>query len=143
VGDVRAPGTAEPAPGAIDRQIALALAHPALEPTKWPRAPIVAVDGCRSVGGLATPRALRELGCTVIEVDCEADGAFTRGLEPIPENLGALGEAVRLGKADFGLAHDPDADRCALVGPDGVPFGEEATLAWPSPSCSRATPGPW
>src|SRR4029078_1569446 len=102
---------------------------PWIERTKWPRAPIVAVDGCRSVGGLATPRALRELGATVIEVDCTPDGAFTRGLEPVPENVEARGKAVLEGKADFGLAHDPDADRCALVGPDGVPFGEEATLA--------------
>ena len=135
-------GAARPVPGAIDRQVELALAHPALERARWPRPPIVAVDGCRSVGGLATPRALRELGCRVIEVDCEADGAFTRGLEPIPENLGALGEAVRAGKADFGLAHDPDADRCALVGPDGVPFGEEATLALAVAVVLARTPGP-
>jgi len=114
---------------AIDVQIRLALAHPALAKSRWPRAPKVVVDGCRSVGGLATPRALRTLGCEVIELDCTPDGAFTRGLEPTPENLGALGRAVVEAGADFGVAHDPDADRCALVGPDGVPFGEEATLA--------------
>jgi phosphomannomutase len=87
------------------------------------------VDGCRSVGGIATPRALAELGATVVELDCKPDGQWTRGLEPTPENLGALSAAVLEARADFGLAHDPDADRCALVGPDGVALGEEATLA--------------
>jgi phosphomannomutase len=135
-------GSVRDAEGAIARQVELALALPWIEKAKWPRAPVVAVDGCRSVGGLATPRALRELGCAVIEVDCTPDGAFTRGLEPVPENLAALGRAVTEGKADFGLAHDPDADRCALVGPDGVPFGEEATLALAVSVALARTPGP-
>jgi phosphomannomutase len=113
----------------VDAQVRRALAHPALEARAWPRRPRIVVDGCRSVGGLATPVALRTLGAEVVELDCVPDGQFTRGLEPVPENLGALGRAVVESGADFGLAHDPDADRCALVGPDGVPVGEEATLA--------------
>lgn len=122
-------GTLRAADGAVAAQVARALAHPALERAGWPRAPIVVVDGCRSVGGLATPQALRALGATVIELDCTPDGCFTRGLEPVPENLGELGRLVVAHGADFGIAHDPDADRAALVGPDGVPLGEEATLA--------------
>jgi phosphomannomutase len=122
-------GQVRRAPGAIESQVRRALAHPALERNRWPSAPKVVVDGCSSVGGLSTPRALRELGCDVIELDCTPDGQWKRGLEPTPENLGALGSAVVTGGAAFGIAHDPDADRCALVGPDGVPFGEEATLA--------------
>jgi len=65
----------------------------------------------------------------VFELDCEPDGQFTRGLEPVPANLGTLSRAVVDHGADFGVAHDPDADRCALVGPDGTPLGEEMTLA--------------
>ncbi len=122
-------GSLRAADGAVDAQVARALAHPALERAAWPRAPIVVVDGCRSVGGLATPQALRALGATVIELDCTPDGNFTRGLEPVPENLGELGRLVVAHGADFGIAHDPDADRAALVAPDGIPFGEEATLA--------------
>src|SRR6185503_18314183 len=101
----------------------------ALERAGWPRAPKVVVDGCRSVGGLATPLALRELGCEVIEHDCVADGAFTRPLEPLPAHLTELCAKVKASGADFGIAHDPDADRAALVGPEGLPCGEEATLA--------------
>lgn len=122
-------GTRREAAGAVAAQVRRALAHPDLEPSGWPGRPRIVVDGCRSVGGLSTPGALRELGADVVELDCVPDGRFTRGLEPVPENLGALGRAVVEAGADFGLAHDPDADRCALVGPDGVPVGEEATLA--------------
>jgi len=122
-------GTRREAAGAVADQVRRALAHPDLAPRAWPRRPRIVVDGCRSVGGLSTPLALREIGAEVVELDCVPDGLFTRGLEPVPENLGALGRAVVEAGADFGLAHDPDADRCALVGPDGIPVGEEATLA--------------
>ena len=88
----------------------------------------VAVDGCRSVGGIAVPRALREAGVQVIELDCRPDGAFTRGLEPLPENLGALKQTVIEEKADLGMAVDPDADRLALVSEKGEAIGEEYTL---------------
>jgi phosphomannomutase len=105
----------------------------ALEYLDWPairqRAPKVAVDGCASVGGVAVPRLLRELGAAVVEVDCVPNGRFTRELEPLPEHLGKLCRAVREESADFGVAVDPDADRAALVDEHGTPLGEEYTLA--------------
>jgi phosphomannomutase len=87
------------------------------------------VDGCASVGGVAVPRLLRELGCDVAELDCVPDGRFTRELEPLPESLGGLGAKVRETGADFGIALDPDADRAAFVDAAGVPLGEEYSLA--------------
>ena len=89
----------------------------------------VVVDGCASVGGLAVPPLLKKLGAEVIELDCEPTGNFTRELEPLPEHLGALGNAVRQNRADFGVALDPDADRAAFVDAQGVPLGEEFTVA--------------
>ena len=89
----------------------------------------VAVDGCASVGGIAVPRLLEALGADIIELDCTPNGAFTRELEPLPENLGALGRLVRERGADFGVAVDPDADRAALVDHEGKPLGEEYTVA--------------
>jgi phosphomannomutase len=89
----------------------------------------IAVDGCASVGGVTAPRLLRELGAQPIELDCEPTGAFTRELEPLPEHLGRLSEAVRGSGADFGVAFDPDADRAAFVDHEGVPLGEEFSLA--------------
>jgi phosphomannomutase len=93
------------------------------------RAPRVAVDGCSSVGGLAVPRLLRELGASVVEVDCAPDGEFQRELEPLPEHLGRLGRAVSESGADLGVALDPDADRAAFVDARGEPLGEEFTVA--------------
>ncbi len=93
------------------------------------RALRVAVDGCASVGGVAVPALLDSLGASVVPVDCEPNGAFTRELEPLPAHLGALGRAVREGRADLGVALDPDADRAAFVDGAGVPLGEEYTVA--------------
>jgi len=93
------------------------------------RALRVAVDGCASVGGIAVPALLEALGAQVAPLDCEPTGRFTRELEPLPEHLGALGDAVRSARADFGVAVDPDADRAAFVDGEGRPLGEEYTVA--------------
>jgi phosphomannomutase len=93
------------------------------------RALRVVVDGCASVGGIAVPPLLARLGADVIELDCEPTGRFTRELEPLPEHLGALSGRVREHRADFGVALDPDADRAAFVDGNGVPLGEEYTVA--------------
>lgn len=102
----------------------------------------IVVDGCRSVGGLSTMRALRHVGCEVVELDCEPDGRFTRAPEPLPENLGALGKVVRESGAHFGVAHDPDGDRAALVDERGTPVGEERTLALAVAEELKRHPGP-
>jgi len=93
------------------------------------RALRVVVDGCASVGGITVPRILKELGATVVELDCVPDGNFTRELEPLPEHLGRLCAKVRESGADFGVAVDPDADRAAFVDASGTPLGEEYTVA--------------
>jgi phosphomannomutase len=90
---------------------------------------VVAVDGCSSVGGPSTVRALESVGARVVPLDCEPNGEFHRGLEPLPEHLGGLGDVVRRSGADFGVAHDPDGDRAALVDASGAAVGEELTLA--------------
>jgi phosphomannomutase len=102
----------------------------------------VVVDGCASVGGVTTPRLLRELGAAVTELDCEPTGDFSRELEPLPEHLGRLGSAVREMGADFGIALDPDADRAALVDAEGVPLGEEYTLVLAAAVVLARRPGP-
>src|SRR5262245_3373977 len=102
----------------------------------------IAVDGCASVGGVAGPRLLSELGATVVELDCEPNGAFTRELEPLPHALTALGDRVRASRADFGIAFDPDADRAAFVDGDGKPLGEEYTLVLAAQVTLATKPGP-
>ena len=54
---------------------------------------------------------------------------FPRGPEPLSHNLKRLGEAVVSHKADAGFATDPDGDRLAVIDENGLPLGEEYTLA--------------
>jgi phosphomannomutase len=89
----------------------------------------VVVDPC---GGAASPYVqsfLETLGADVICVNCELTEGFPRNPEPIPENLHILCEAVKEHKADVGFAQDADADRLAVVDENGIPIGEEYTLA--------------
>jgi phosphomannomutase len=102
----------------------------------------VVVDGCSSVGGPSTVMGMRQAGVEVVELDCEPDGDFKRDLEPLPANLGELGRRVRESNAHFGIAHDPDGDRAALVDEKGVPMGEEFTLAIAVERTLGRRPGP-
>ncbi len=88
----------------------------------------VVVDCINSAGGLIVPQLLRSLGCSVIEMNCDVSGIFTRTPEPIPENLGALCRRVLDEHADLGIAVDPDVDRLVLITERGEPFGEEYTI---------------
>jgi phosphomannomutase len=102
----------------------------------------VVVDGCASVGGVALPALLERLDARVTKLDCEPNGRFTRELEPLPEHLGKLSQAVRDAKADLGIASDPDADRAAFVDADGRPLGEEYTVALGTMTALATKSGP-
>ncbi|WP_295939756.1 phosphoglucosamine mutase [uncultured Alistipes sp.] len=88
----------------------------------------VVVDAVNSVGGIVIPELLRQLGCEVVELNCEPTGEFAHNPEPLPENLTEIAEVIRREKADLGVVVDPDVDRLALVNEDGSMFGEEYTL---------------
>jgi len=89
----------------------------------------VVVDAVNSTGGIFVPALLRSIGVkNIIELYCEPNGEFPHNPEPLPENLGAISEAVKNHKADLGIVVDPDVDRLALVTEDGEMFGEEYTL---------------
>ena len=88
----------------------------------------VVIDSVNGAGSQALPAVLQALGCEVIELNCEPDGNFTRGTEPLPENLMDLRNMVKRHRADVGFAIDPDADRLAIVSETGEPLGEEYTI---------------
>ena len=88
----------------------------------------VVVDAVNGAGALALPAMLDMLGCEVIKLDCEPNGMFNRGTEPLPENLKTLSQNVIQNNADVGFAVDPDADRLAVVDENGTPLGEEYSL---------------
>ena len=88
----------------------------------------VVIDAVNGAGSHALPAMLELLGCEVIILNCEPNGEFTRGTEPLPEQLLGLSEKVINHQADVGFAVDPDADRLAVVDENGQPLGEEYTL---------------
>ena len=88
----------------------------------------VVVDAVNSVGGVVIPKLLRELGCEVVELNCDPTGEFAHNPEPLAENLTEICEAVVREKADLGVVVDPDVDRLAFIMENGVMFGEEYTL---------------
>ncbi len=89
----------------------------------------VALDCVNGAGGVIIPQLLEHLGCEIVGLNLEPTGLFAHTPEPIPQNLGDLCRAVKESQADLGFAVDPDVDRCAIIGNDGNPLGEEYTLA--------------
>ncbi len=90
----------------------------------------VVIDAANSVGSLAAPQLLRELGCKVTIINGNIDGTFPgRMPEPRPENLKELAKAVKAVDADLGVAFDGDADRSIFVGENGDIYWGDKTFA--------------
>jgi phosphoglucosamine mutase len=97
-------------PGAVEQHIA---AIRRLVPGTYPLK--VVVDcGCGAAFQI-TPAMLSALGCSVIPLNCSANGIFPHDVEPVAANLGDLMAAVKAHGAALGLAHDGDADRVMAV----------------------------
>ena len=88
----------------------------------------VVVDGINSSGGVIVPELLKQLGCSVVEINCQPDGNFAHNPEPLDKNLSQLKNIVKEEKADLGIALDPDVDRLVFVCENGLLFGEENTI---------------
>jgi phosphomannomutase/phosphoglucomutase len=90
----------------------------------------VVVDAANSVGSLAAPKLLRELGCKVTTINANIDGTFPgRQPEPRPENLKEMATVVKAVGADLGVAFDGDADRSIFVGENGEIYWGDKTFA--------------
>lgn len=89
----------------------------------------VVVDAVNASGSLFVPRLLRELGCEVVELFTDNSGVFPHTPEPITENLVLLSQSVIDNNANLGIAVDPDADRLVIIDENGIPIGEEKTIA--------------
>lgn len=88
----------------------------------------IVVDAVNSSGSKIIPELLKEMGCEVITINCNSDGTFSRGAEPLAHNLTELSESVLKTNSNLGIATDPDGDRLAIVDEKGNPLGEEFTL---------------
>ncbi len=80
----------------------------------------IIVDPMHGTADRYMERLLSGGRCQVETIRAERDPLFGGVTpEPMPQNLGALCEAVRAAGATLGLAHDGDGDRLAAVGEDG------------------------
>lgn len=101
----------------------------------------VLLDCVNGAGYTVIPQLLKELGCEVIERNCETTGIFPRLPEPIPENLTDTMQAVKENKVDLCVVVDPDVDRLVLITEKGEPFVEENTIAHITKLILSKTPG--
>ena len=86
----------------------------------------VVADCGNGVAGLVAPRLLTAIGCEVVPLYADVDGAFPNH-HPDPAdaaNLQDLIDAVGLRGADLGLAFDGDGDRLGVV-------TESGSIIWP------------
>ena len=87
----------------------------------------IVVDGAHGAAYHIAPKVFHELGAEVIAIGCAPDGLN------INDGVGAthpaaLIEAVKLHKADYGVALDGDADRLQLVDAAGRLFNGDEVL---------------
>ena len=71
--------------------------------------------------GIFAPKVFKEIGCEVVELDCNLDYNFPK-YNPNPEDvkmLYAISEAVKKNKADIGFGFDGDGDRVGVIDNNG------------------------
>ena len=83
---------------------------------------IKAVVACgNGTAGIFAPDILREIGCDVVELDCNLDWTFPK-YNPNPEDLEmlhAISKAVKKNNADIGFGFDGDGDRVGVIDNEG------------------------
>ncbi|EMA31405.1 phosphohexomutase domain-containing protein [Halobiforma nitratireducens] len=91
----------------------------------------IAVDCGNGMASVATPQVLERLGADVVGVNATVDGHFpARESKPTPETLTDFSAFLEGDSAfDLGIAHDGDADRIVVLGPDGEVIHEDTVLA--------------
>lgn len=89
----------------------------------------VLLDSNHGAGSVVGRGILEELGCDVLLLGGEPDGAFAHPPEPTRDNLASVCRHVVGGGRAVGFCQDPDADRLALIDERGNYVGEEYTLA--------------
>src|SRR6185295_20300559 len=75
----------------------------------------VFLDANAGAGGPPGAKLLRDLGCEVIEHECDPTGRFAHEPEPIPAHLAGVAPWVKERECAVGFVLDPDSDRLALI----------------------------
>jgi len=90
----------------------------------------VAIDPGCGAAYRTTAEILKLLGCQVITINAYPDGTFpSRDPEPSQEGLVPLADLIVSTGADFGIAHDGDADRAVFIDEKGSFIEENKEFA--------------
>ena len=89
----------------------------------------VFLDANGGAGGPLGSQLLSDLGCAVVQYECDPTGVFAHEPEPIPAHLTEVAPWVKTSESAVGFVLDPDADRLALIDETGTCISEEITLA--------------
>lgn len=89
----------------------------------------VFLDANGGAGGPLGTQLLHDLGCAVVQYECDPTGQFAHEPEPIPAHLTEVAPWVHQSESAVGFVLDPDADRLALIDETGTCVSEEVTLA--------------
>jgi len=88
----------------------------------------IVIDAAHGAAFAASPAVFRAAGATVTTIGCDPDGLNIND-NCGSTHLGLLQEAVVRQKADAGIAHDGDADRCLAIAADGSVVDGDQILA--------------
>lgn len=101
------------------------------------------VDCGNGAAGVVAPRALRAVGCDIIELHSRVDGNFpNHHPDPSrPRNLEDCLRAVRESGAEIGIAFDGDGDRLGVVSPSAGMVYPDLVLMLYADDVLRARPG--
>lgn len=106
----------------------------------------IVVDAINSVGSIAMPAILEQLGVkkeNITVINAESNGLFAHNPEPLPQNLTGIVSKVAESGADLGIVVDPDSDRLALVADGGMYVSEELTQVMAADFLFQHNPGPY
>jgi phosphomannomutase len=102
----------------------------------------VFLDANGGAGGPLGVRLLTDLGCEIVQHECDPTGRFVHEPEPIPAHLVDVAPWVKQSESAVGFVLDPDADRLALIDENGNCVSEEVTLALAAKYRLRQDTGP-
>ncbi len=101
----------------------------------------VVVDAANNVGALTTPRVLRRLGAKVLTINSDLSHIPYREPEPLPNTLKDTSRIVTAVGADFGVAHDGDADRAIFIDDQGRVMPGDRSAALLCKHIAKTRPG--
>jgi phosphomannomutase/phosphoglucomutase len=103
----------------------------------------VLIDSGCSTAGAIVPAMLRQLGCEVVEQNCQIDPTFPLGTPDPTEStyINRLRAEVVAAKADIGFCYDADADRIGIVDETGGVIWNDVLVAIFASDVLRGHPG--